>query len=150
MVNKIPGLLLERGAVVRQGRRYVEEAPPDILEDATPKLSWALRMLLSQLKQELGDFGELDRRGGWNDGPSGPESESCRRLTKIPGIGPVAATALVAAIGNGRAFRKGRDFSPGWAWWAKESITGGEQSCSASVNAETAICGDSSFRGRGR
>jgi len=37
----------------------------------------------------------------------------CTRIRKIPGIGPVVATAIVAAIGNGADFRKGRDFS---AW----------------------------------
>jgi transposase len=33
------------------------------------------------------------------------ENEACQRLTAIPGVGPVTATALVAAIGNGSGFR---------------------------------------------
>ncbi len=33
---------------------------------------------------------------------------ACTRLRQIPGIGPLVATAIVAAIGNGAAFRKGR------------------------------------------
>ena len=38
----------------------------------------------------------------------------CTRIRQIRGIGPVVvATAIVAAIGNGAAFRKGRDFA---AW----------------------------------
>ena len=41
------------------------------------------------------------------------ELEQCRRLVAIPGIGPITATATVAAIGNGAAFKKGRGFS---AW----------------------------------
>lgn len=41
------------------------------------------------------------------------ENEVCRRLVAIPGIGPVTATAIIAAIGNGAAFKKGRGFS---AW----------------------------------
>ena len=41
------------------------------------------------------------------------KNEACQRLVKIPGIGPVTATAVIAAIGNGAAFRKGRDFA---AW----------------------------------
>ena len=41
------------------------------------------------------------------------ENDACQRLTAIPGIGPVTATALVAAIGNGSGFRKGRDLA---AW----------------------------------
>jgi hypothetical protein len=41
------------------------------------------------------------------------DSPGCCRIRKIPGIGPIVATAIVAAIGNGAAFRKGRDFA---AW----------------------------------
>ena len=40
-------------------------------------------------------------------------SESCRQLMSVPGIGPIIASAMVAAIGNGAAFAKGRDFA---AW----------------------------------
>lgn len=43
------------------------------------------------------------------------EKKACRRLDAIPGIGPVTATALLAAIGNGAAFRKAREFAD---WWA--------------------------------
>ena len=40
-------------------------------------------------------------------------SESCRQLMTVPGIGPLIASAMVAAIANGAAFAKGRDFA---AW----------------------------------
>jgi transposase len=41
------------------------------------------------------------------------ELEQCRRLVAIPGIGPITATATVAAIGNGATFKKSREF-PAW------------------------------------
>ena len=47
------GLLLDRGITLRQGRRHVDEALPGILEDASAKLSGAVRSLLAQLKLEL-------------------------------------------------------------------------------------------------
>ena len=53
VVNQIRGLLLERGITLRQGRRHLETALPGILEDASSRLSGALRMLLGQLKLEL-------------------------------------------------------------------------------------------------
>src|SRR5580658_1614530 len=53
VVNQIRGLLLERGITLRQGRRHVDEALPGILEDASAKLSGAVRLLLAQLKLEL-------------------------------------------------------------------------------------------------
>jgi transposase len=38
---------------------------------------------------------------------------NCGRLMTVPGIGPIIASAMVAAIGNGAGFAKGRDFA---AW----------------------------------
>src|SRR3982074_3611192 len=55
------------------------------------------------------------------------ENEACRRLVKIPGIGPVTATAVIAAIGNGAAFRKGRDFAAWMGVVPREYSTGGKQ-----------------------
>ena len=46
------------------------------------------------------------------------ESESCRQLMTVPGIGPIIASAMVAAIGNGTAFTKGRDFAA-WLGWCR-------------------------------
>lgn len=127
VVNQIRGLLLERGIVVRQGRRHLEAALPDILEDATAKLSSALRMLLSQLKEELEELANWIGEADGTMARAAREHEACRRLTAVPGIGPVTATALVAAIGNGAAFRKGRDFSAWVGMVPKESTTGGKQ-----------------------
>ena len=55
------------------------------------------------------------------------ESESCRRLDAIAGIGPITATVLIAAIGNGAAFGKGRDFAAWVGLLPTEYSTGGKQ-----------------------
>ena len=55
------------------------------------------------------------------------ENEACRRLVKMPGVGPVTATAIIATIGNGAAFRKGRDFAAWLGVVPEEHSTGGEQ-----------------------
>jgi transposase len=55
------------------------------------------------------------------------ENEACRRLVAIPGIGPVTATAIIAAIGNGAAFRKGREFAAWLGVVPREYSTGGKQ-----------------------
>ena len=55
------------------------------------------------------------------------ENEACRRLVKIPGLGPVTATAVIAAIGNGAAFRKGREFAAWMGVVPREHSTGGKQ-----------------------
>lgn len=53
--------------------------------------------------------------------------DSCRRLIAIPGIGPLTATATIAAIGNGAAFKKGRGFAAWLGVVPGEQSTGGKQ-----------------------
>ena len=53
-------------------------------------------------------------------------SESCRQLMTVPGIGPLIASAMVAAIGNGAAFAKGRDFAA-WLGLVPKQISTGDR-----------------------
>jgi transposase len=127
VINQIRGLLLERGITVRKGRRYVDAALPLILEDADAKLSGALRMLLAQLKLDLDQLAVRIDEADAVIQKTAHENEACRRLVAIPGIGPVTATALIAAIGNGGAFHKGREFSAWLGIVPREHSTGGRQ-----------------------
>jgi transposase len=127
VINQMRGMLLERGITIRKGRHYIEESLPAILEDADNKLSGALRVLLTQLRMEMqylhGQIEETDKLIARICG----ELEQCRRLVAIPGIGPITATATVAAIGNGAAFKKGRGFSAWLGVVPGEHSTGGKQ-----------------------
>jgi transposase len=127
IVNQIRGLLLERGITLRKGRRYVDAALPGILEDADSKLSGALRVLLAQLKLELDQMAIRIDEADAVLNKTAHENEACQRLVAIPGIGPVTATALIAAIGNGAAFRKGREFAAWMGVVPREHSTGGKQ-----------------------
>ena len=127
VVNQIRSLLLERGITLRQGRRHLEHALPGILEDADAKLSGALRMLLAQLKLELDQLAERMDQADTAIAQSARQSEACQRLVAMPGIGPVTATAIIATIGNGAAFRKGRDFAAWLGVVPEEHSTGGKQ-----------------------
>jgi transposase len=127
IVNQIRGLLLERGITLRKGRRYVDAALPGILEDADLKLSGALRVLLAQLKLELDQMAIRIDEADAVLKKTTHEYEACQRLVAIPGIGPVTATALIAAIGNGAAFRKGREFAAWMGVVPREHSTGGKQ-----------------------
>src|SRR6201997_5086574 len=126
MINQIRGMLLERGITIRKGRHHIEESLPGILEDPDNKLSGALRLLLTQLRREMqylqGQIEESDKLIGRICG----ELEQCRRLVAIPGIGPITATATVAAIGNGAAFKKGRGFAAWLGVVPGEHSTGGK------------------------
>jgi transposase len=54
------------------------------------------------------------------------EDAACKRLQQIPGVGPLVSTATVAAIGNGAAFRKGRDFAAWLGLVPQQHSTGGK------------------------
>src|ERR1700747_3221227 len=88
VINQIRGLLLERGITIRKGRRHLQAALTRILEDASNQLSGALRVLLVQLKLELDHLQmRIDEVDAMINKAAG-ESEVCRRLVAIPGIGP--------------------------------------------------------------
>jgi transposase len=105
----------------------VDALLPRILEDADLKLSGALRTLLAQLKLELDQMAMRINEADTMLNRTARENASCRRLVAIPGIGPVTATALIAAIGNGAAFRKGREFAAWMGVVPGEYSTGGKQ-----------------------
>jgi transposase len=73
-------------------------------------------------------------------------NEGCRQLMTVPGIGPIIASAMVAAIGNGTAFAKGRDFAAWLGLVPKQMSTGDRTSSAALQSAETAICARSSCK----
>ena len=93
-VNQIRGLLLERGITLRKGRRYVDEALPGILADGSCKLSGTELILLAELKQELEQLAETIDRADNSIEKIARENKACRRLVKMPGVGPVTATAI--------------------------------------------------------
>jgi len=127
VVNQVRSLLLERGLTVPKGRRHLNQALPRILEDAELPLSGSFRVLLAQLKLELEQLAARIAQIDAVIEQEARENEACQRLTTIPGVGPVTATALIGAIGNGSAFGKGRDLSTWMGIVPGEFTTGGKQ-----------------------
>ena len=146
VVNQIRGLLLERGITLRKGRCHLEAALPRILEDATLKLSGALRLLLMQLKRELD---QLAMRMEEADGlikKTAQESEVCRRLDAIPGIGPLTATASSRRSVTEQPFVRVGSSQPGSGWFPVNTQREASRNCSASASAGTATCEGCSYR----
>ena len=124
--NQIRGLLLEYGIVVARGMRILRARLPEILEDADNGLSMATREVVSELREELV---HVDERVGWYDeriAALAKDSEPCQRLQTIPGIGPLVATALISAVGDGQAFRNGRDLAAWLGLVPRQRSTGGK------------------------
>jgi transposase len=109
LVNQIRGLLSEYGIVISRRVESLRNALPDILEDAENRLTADFRILLKGLQEDLL---HLDDRIGSQDQAIrklSQEHEGAKRLQQLRGIGPITATALIAAIGDGRQFARGRD-----------------------------------------
>jgi transposase len=140
VINQIRGLLLERGITIRKGRKHVEASLPHILEDAENKLSGALRALLTQLQIEMQYLHRQVEESDQLIERIASELEPCRRLVAVPGIGPVIATATIAAIGKGAAFKKGRGFA---AWLG---VVPGEHSTGKQQLTRTSRCGNKYLR----
>ena len=127
VINQMRGLLLERGITFRKGRRHAEACLPSVLEDADNRLSGLLRMLLAQLQGELRQLQSQIDEADALIAKAAREHEPCQRLMGIPGIGPLTATAVVASIGSGAEFGKGRSFAAWLGLVPKQESTGGKQ-----------------------
>ncbi|HKN20826.1 MAG TPA: IS110 family transposase [Terracidiphilus sp.] len=113
LANQIRGLLRERGIVVAQAIARLRRALPLILEDVSNGLSGVMRELLGEMAERLRMLDDCLRPYDQRIERLCQQDERCRRLVKVEGVGPLVATALVAAIGNARQFKSGRELS---AW----------------------------------
>ena len=124
--NQIRGLLGEFGLVIPQGIYNIAKRVPELLEDAGNELPLAFRQLIEHLTEHLKDLDlqtkELEKQIiAWHR-----SSEISRKLEKIPGIGPLAATALVASIADARSFDNGRQVSDWLGLVPRQSSSGGK------------------------
>ena len=124
IINQIRAFLLERGVAVRQGLRFLRAGLPQILATRTDVLSPRMVHVIEAL---AGDWRRLDER---IEGLSADietlvqHDPACQRLMTVPGIGPIISSAMVAAIGRGEVFSKGRDFGAWLGLVPKQTSTG--------------------------
>src|ERR1700747_395135 len=126
LINQIRAFLLERGVAVRQGLRFLRAELPGILAARTDALSPRMVRILEDL---AGAWGCLDARIEALSGEIealARQDQACARLMTVPGIGPIISSAMVAAIGTGDAFSKGRDFGA-WLGLVPKQISTGDR-----------------------
>ena len=127
LMNQMRSILLERGTVVAQGRRSLLDALAALSEeDDVSGVGSRVRLLLDDM---LDQWRALDRRIKALDDEFAEMARTdpaARRLATIPGIGVMNATALVAAIGDGRTFSRGRDLSAWLGLVPRQATTGGK------------------------
>src|SRR5436309_8621183 len=126
IINQIRAFLLERGIAVRQGQRFLRAELPRILAMPPDVLSPRMVRIVEDLAC---DWRRLDERveGLSNEIETiARQDAGCERLMSVPGIGPIISSAMVAAIGAGDAFAKGRDFAA-WLGLVPKQISTGDR-----------------------
>lgn len=126
LVNQIRGLLGEFGIVVAKGRERLQKALPLVLEMADNALPSLLRSVLAELSERLQ---EMNARIAHYDRlieALARVMPASARLMKLPGIGPVTATALVASVGDAKEFASARQFAAWLGLTPRQYSSGGK------------------------
>jgi len=124
--NQIRGLLAEFGLIIPKGIACIARRVPELLEDATNELPGSMRLLIQRLVDHLKELHrhvqELEAQiQAWHR-----SSEPSHRLEKIPGIGPITASAVVASTGDAKNFSNGRQFAAWLGLVPKQHSSGGK------------------------
>jgi transposase len=125
VINQLRSFLLERGMVFAKTPFKLKQAMTEILENADANLTPRMRNLVSLLWSEWKDLDQQIVAMNAEVEQIASSDLACQRLRQIPGIGPLVATAIVAAIGNGAAFHKGREFAAWLGLVPRQHSTGG-------------------------
>ena len=126
LINQLRAVLLERGIIVPQGRRKLELFLEAFLAQEKNPLSQRTQLLVDDIRAE---WRGLDQRISALDDEFAAQARTdgtAKLLTTIPGVGALNATALVAAIGNGETFGRGRDLAAWLGLVPKQATTGGK------------------------
>ena len=125
-INQIRAFLIEQGIAIRTGAHALRKSLLPILEARADEISPRMHDLIIGLYE---DWLWLDERIETLTAEIESISKSeanCQRLMSIPGIGPMISTVMVAAIGSGEAFGRGRDFGAWLGLVPRQYSTGGK------------------------
>ena len=126
LVNQIRGLLAEYGIILAQHVAQLRRGLPEILEDAESGLGGFGRQLFAGLYEELVDIEKKIESADGSIERAFRSSESCQRSAAVEGVAPVIATAIVAAVSDGRAFANGRQFAAWPGLVPRQNSSGGK------------------------
>jgi transposase len=144
----VRGLLGEHGIIAPRGIACLRRLLSELLADPQRSgLSGLLGETLVEIAGRLRFFDERIRAYDLRIGRVFAHDERCQRLAKVEGVGPLVATAIVAAVGNANEFKSGRELSA-WLGWCRVSTSAAIViCCSGSASAVIATCAPCSFTG---
>jgi transposase len=126
LANRIRGLLAEYGLVIALGIVKLRKQLPEILEDAENGLTVAARKIFADLQEQLIELDKQVAAYGGRIDTIHRASAVSQLLAEIPGIGPLIATALIAALGDGKAFKSARQVAAWLGLVPRQDSSGGK------------------------
>jgi transposase len=127
LMNMIRGLLLEQGIAIRKSASALLKKLSYLCDSDSNRLDEKNKMLFQDLHKDLKELDKKIEKYTAQVKALAQEDELCQRIQTIEGIGPISATALIAKIGNGSGFKKGRDLSAYLGLVPKQSSSGESQ-----------------------
>jgi transposase len=124
-INQIRAFLIEQGIAVRTGSRALRNSLFEILKNREDEISPRMADLIVGLYEDWLWLDERIETVTREIEELGQREANCQRLMSVPGIGPLISTAMVAAIGTGEAFSRGRDFGAWLGLVPRQYSTGG-------------------------
>jgi transposase len=124
--NQIRGLLAEFGIVFPQGLANVRRCARELIEDGRNELPGSFRLLIERLLDHLAELDKQVEELEAQIRSVHSTNEMSRKLERIPGIGPITASALVATIGDARDFTNGRQLAAWMGLVPGQSSSGGK------------------------
>jgi transposase len=113
LINQVRGLLAERGFTVGRSPAAFKKSAPEILAEAQGELTERCQTLLRMALEGFHAIeAQIAKTEGWLEAVM-KQSTLCQKIAAIPGVGVMTATAMVAAVGDAKAFKNGRHLA---AW----------------------------------
>ena len=127
LCNQLRALVAEYGLIMNKGVASVRRGIPLLLEDGENELSTFFRTQLSRGYDQLVELDEHIKHYTKEVELHSQQNESSRRLQSLPGFGPIVASVFAGVVGDGKAFKRGRDVSASLGLVPRQHSSGGKE-----------------------
>jgi transposase len=127
VMNMMRGILLEMGIAIPKGKSTLIKHLCILLDAEDTRLNTKMKNVFQKLYNDLKRLNDEINCHKESIKKLAEEDEYCKQLITLPGIGPITATAIIAKIGNGSEFNKGRELSAYLGLVPKQHSSGEKQ-----------------------
>lgn len=126
LINQAGGLLGERGVTIARLPQAFKRAAPQILANCEGEVTSVCQAMLLELVQQIQELEERVKRAESWIKAFMKRSALCKKISAIDGVGPITATAMMAAVGEAKEFKNGRHLSAWLGLVPRQCSSGGK------------------------